>query len=207
MHIPELHVIVQCVPRKEIPMRWDSIWTKRTCSSALPSSALLFVHQHCHLNLHWRYDSSALKSHKSWKNYLKAIILPESMGFMQPQMASMSYGKDVICVCCPEQKKLALGMGFSNLNRDFQCSCRHCGIPWAPRGPALSLPALGSFLTYPEEQKVAQHSSLKATEFGGRRKCLRGLLEKMPGALDSTGRRARAHDKGDVNEAYKECSL
>lgn len=113
----------------------------------------------------------------------------------------------VICVCCPEQKNLALGMGFSNLNRDFQCSCRHCGISWAPRGPALSLPALGSFLTYPEEQKVAQHSSLKATEFGGRRKCLRGLLEKMPGALDSTGRRARAHDKGDVNEAYKECSL
>lgn len=50
---------------------------------------------------------------------------------------------------------------------------------------------------------MAQHTSVQAIEFGGRRKCLGGLLEKMPGALDSR-RTARAHDKGDVNEAYNE---
>lgn len=52
---------------------------------------------------------------------------------------------------------------------------------------------------------MAHHTSFKAIEFGGRRKCLGGLLEIMPGALNSRGRAARARDKGDVNEVYKKC--
>lgn len=72
----------------------------------------------------------------------------------------------------------------------LHCNCQ----PWAASSHALR-----------SRKWHSTHTSLKATEFGGRRKCLGELLEKIPGALDSKGRTARAHGKGDVNEAYKEC--
>lgn len=142
---------------------------------------------------------------KQVTNHLKDIILPENMGFMHTASNGKRATRVSYVSAVQSKKNLTLGAGFSHLNRDFQYPCRHCSIPWAPRGPALYLPALSRFLTYSKEQKVAQRTSLQAIEFGGWRKCLGGLLEKMPGALDSRGRTARAHDKGDVNEAYKEC--
>lgn len=149
MYISESHMIVQYVPRKEIPARWGSVCSLiqkhlLICSAqlgfAIYASKLAFKPL---LEVWFLSFEKTQILKKQVTDHLEGIILPENMGFMfcichvYHSLKWEACHQGVIFVCCPEEKTLPLGVGFSHLNRDFQYPCGHCSIPWASRGPAL----------------------------------------------------------------------
>lgn len=86
MYFPESYMIVQYIPGKEIPMRWDSICSLNQKDLLFCCAGLVFPFYTSKLAFKPLLEVWFLSFEKILKkqvtNHLKDIILPENMGFM-----------------------------------------------------------------------------------------------------------------------------